>query len=651
MATTVACRECGDSFTISPEHLGRKYRCKSCGTVNVAEESKPRGDRKRKSSTDAARRKPSQRTSQKPRQPQKKRRPKPAPEPTYDEYSYDYDEAEYESYETYEDYDAAEEYQPSRSRSRRSSGKKKRSSSGVSLPSIPWKKIGGLVGTALLVLFIGGRVLRVVLNVGRAIGDVQSGEVALTEQLPAGAGFQILMPGTPRFAELDVPGYEPGTTIHGETWTSPPSRGGLQVAVKRFPRPSEMVLDEDEFLTVVVAGLRQDLTLQGGSITDEAPSRLAGRKAREMSIRIPVAKDGIGIQRIALGSTYVWFVWVAADDQSIVTPSLCEEVFNSFQLLNTETRSSGTDRSTELTQAPATAAAVARMNQGAEELEPQLASSTPENQQTATGLSFDSQRLQFKTRLVRQGPSPQPYENEAPPAGVEKVKYQSEGRDLMAWFARPSDAQGDVPAVVYLHGGFAFGASDFQDARPFLNAGFAVMTPTLRGENGNPGYFEMLGGEYVDACNAVRWLGQQSGIDSEHIYAFGHSTGGGLSALLSLAEDIPLKSSGSSGGLYPPQVFQAWADDCPFDPADSTECRMRLLFGNEQSMQRPHLAYLGATDEISSLSAPFIDRTGLSVPNLKTLPVAGDHFSSLKPAIMVYIQAIQADVLQSGGNF
>lgn len=133
MATTVACRECGDSFTISPEHLGRKYRCKSCGAVNVAEDNKSSGDRTKRSSPGATRRKPPQRTSQqraagasqKPRKPQKKRRPKPAPEPTYDEYSYDYDEAEYESYETYEDYDAVEEYQPSRSRSRRSSGKKR----------------------------------------------------------------------------------------------------------------------------------------------------------------------------------------------------------------------------------------------------------------------------------------------------------------------------------------------------------------------------------------------------------------------------------------------------------------------------------------------------------------------------------------------
>jgi hypothetical protein len=146
MSTRVACRECGESFTISPEHLGRKYRCKSCGAVNVAEVSKPPADRQKRPSPDASRRKPSQKSSQqrsadasqKPRSPQKKRRPKPAPEPTYDEYSYDYDEAEYESYE---DYDAVEEYRPSRSRSQRSSGKKKkRSSSNSAFHSIPWNK-------------------------------------------------------------------------------------------------------------------------------------------------------------------------------------------------------------------------------------------------------------------------------------------------------------------------------------------------------------------------------------------------------------------------------------------------------------------------------------------------------------------------------
>ena len=88
------------------------------------------------------------------------------------------------------------------------------------------------------------------------------------------------------------------------------------------------------------------------------------------------------------------------------------------------------------------------------------------------------------------------------------------------------------------------------DCLPFLAAGFAVMTPTLRGENGNPGSFELFYGEVDDAEAAVRFLAAQPRIDSKRIYTFGHSVGGGISALLSLRPEIPVRKGGSSGGLY-----------------------------------------------------------------------------------------------------
>jgi dipeptidyl aminopeptidase/acylaminoacyl peptidase len=72
---------------------------------------------------------------------------------------------------------------------------------------------------------------------------------------------------------------------------------------------------------------------------------------------------------------------------------------------------------------------------------------------------------------------------------------------------------------------------------------------TLRGEDGNPGYHEMFFGEVDDGRAAISWLARQPGIDKSRIYAFGHSAGGVVAALFSLYDDLPLRATGSAGGL------------------------------------------------------------------------------------------------------
>src|SRR5690606_37405015 len=94
-----------------------------------------------------------------------------------------------------------------------------------------------------------------------------------------------------------------------------------------------------------------------------------------------------------------------------------------------------------------------------------------------------------------------------PPPGVSRVAYPSGELELAAWYAVPLGASSgrSAPALVYFHGDFAFGPDDFEAVRPFLEAGYVVMTPTLRGENGNPGDFELLWGEIDDARAAIEW--------------------------------------------------------------------------------------------------------------------------------------------------
>jgi len=75
--------------------------------------------------------------------------------------------------------------------------------------------------------------------------------------------------------------------------------------------------------------------------------------------------------------------------------------------------------------------------------------------------TFIEERRGRATQLLRRAPSPQGYRSERPPAGVRRVTYTSDGRELWGWLAMPADTGRPVPGIVYAHGGYAFGAGDF----------------------------------------------------------------------------------------------------------------------------------------------------------------------------------------------
>ena len=279
----------------------------------------------------------------------------------------------------------------------------------------------------------------------------------------------------------------------------------------------------------------------------------------------------------------------------------------------------------------------------------------PPSQQQGTAAAnqrpYLERRAQFKSNLIRRGPSPQDWQVESPPEGVKQITYQSGALQLPAWlFIPPTEDGNKVPAIVYFHGGFAFGASDFFDCKPFLDAGFAVMCPILRGENGNPGEFEFALGEVDDGKAAVKWLSSQPEIDSEHIYTFGHSSGGMISALLSLLDDVPIRHGGSSGGLYGP-ARDVWPTGIePFDANSDEERQMRSLVGNLRDMQRDHYAYIGNTDMIvSNIERAKREMAG-SAGRLHLVELPGDHHTSLPTAMQEYVKVIQGHLQTAPAN-
>jgi len=257
------------------------------------------------------------------------------------------------------------------------------------------------------------------------------------------------------------------------------------------------------------------------------------------------------------------------------------------------------------------------------------------------GIPFTRRRATFQTRLRRRGAAPQEGHAGGPPDGVQEITYHSGKLKLTAWLAFPKYPSSRYPALVYFHSGFALGPTDLEQCQPFLDVGCVVMCPMLRGENGNPGDFEMFFGELDDACAAIHWLAQQRYVETGQIYTFGHGTGGAISALLSLVDDVPVRLTGSAGGLYGPDDFDTWGAFAPFDLSDPVERDLRLLMGNIRHMQRPHYAYVGRADRLQRHLPRIRQEMADAGSRLVIFKTEGDHLTSLRPALSDFWRAIR----------
>jgi dienelactone hydrolase len=272
----------------------------------------------------------------------------------------------------------------------------------------------------------------------------------------------------------------------------------------------------------------------------------------------------------------------------------------------------------------------------------------------ATHVPYAQRRTAHATALRIDAPSPGRYEPGLVPDGVTEVRYRSGDLELLAWLAIPPSVDHEgarAPGVVYFHGAFALGRKDVEAIRPLLEAGLVVLLPALRGENGNPGRLELLYGEVDDAVAATRFLAARPEVDAEHLYAVGHSVGGGLAALVALRPDAPVRLTASVVGLYVPETFQRWSRSesnaalVRFDPFDPHESSLRTLAGNVRDVVHPHLAYIGEDDPWFHPNAERVRaeaaRWGAPVTVTR---VPGDHMTCLPPALERLVAAIRADL-------
>jgi dipeptidyl aminopeptidase/acylaminoacyl peptidase len=241
-------------------------------------------------------------------------------------------------------------------------------------------------------------------------------------------------------------------------------------------------------------------------------------------------------------------------------------------------------------------------------------------------------RKGFVSKLRIRRPAPQPYQNEVPPAGVKEVEYTSGDLKLKGWISTNAKEEKKRPAVVYLHGGFAFGGDDWEDAEPFAKAGFVLFMPRLRGENGNPGVYESFLGEVDDAIAAGKFVASLPGADSANVFVVGHSVGGVLTCLVSMMPS-PYKAAASFDGYVDMRGWAAGSPDplVPYDRNSLEEVKIRNPMRFADSIRCPLRLYAG--DDTKEVNGPLAAQAKLAGKDCKLVIVKGDHQAMVAPSV------------------
>jgi len=256
-------------------------------------------------------------------------------------------------------------------------------------------------------------------------------------------------------------------------------------------------------------------------------------------------------------------------------------------------------------------------------------------------------RSRFQTKLLRKGASPHNWPPVQPPAGVTEVEYASGELRLKAWVNRPADTSRKHPAVLFLHGGFAFNRVSWEQAKPYRDAGFVVLTPILRAENGQPGSWSYFYDEVDDVIAAAEYLGQQSYVDASRLFVAGHSNGGTLTLLAAMASRRFRAAASFDGATYRPD-FVNHPESLPFDRHDPREIQLRSPIAYAGSFKCPARLYhstqsLDVARLMSQRTAALARMRGLDV---EAVEIEGDHVTHVPQAMAQSIAFFQRFLAQ-----
>ncbi|MDE9543278.1 prolyl oligopeptidase family serine peptidase [Xenorhabdus bovienii] len=243
------------------------------------------------------------------------------------------------------------------------------------------------------------------------------------------------------------------------------------------------------------------------------------------------------------------------------------------------------------------------------------------------------------------------------------VYYPAEDGNMAAFLSTsPADNTKKYPAVIWLTGGYGgIGDSDFfwseqpvyndQSAAEFRRDGLVLMIPSFRGENVNPGRYEMFYGELRDIESARQYLAKLPYVDPNRIYLAGHSTGG-TRALLASEYTKKFRAVFSLGGIPDLRLRLEYGSvpvAVPFDQNDPKEFELRSPRTFLSSIKSPTFYFEGENafweefDEIKEIASD--KGIPLHIYSIKN----GDHFNIIKPLTNIIAEKILNDTGEKVG--
>jgi dipeptidyl aminopeptidase/acylaminoacyl peptidase len=264
-------------------------------------------------------------------------------------------------------------------------------------------------------------------------------------------------------------------------------------------------------------------------------------------------------------------------------------------------------------------------------------------------------RQGFQTRLIANSFAPAGPADTPPPGVFRLVRYPSSAGKLVAYVTPdPRDGR-QHPAVLWAHGGFG-GIGDFlwkpapvandQSARAFREAGLVLMCPSWRGENDNPGRFELFFGEVDDLLAARDYLAALPYVDPDRIYLAGHSTGGTLTLLAAVSTD-KFRAAFSFGGA--PDLETVLEDgkgygNTPFDYRSPKESRLRSAIHFVKAIRRPTFYLEGGDSAYIGDATRMLQTARKAGVPFRAFPVDGaNHFNILDPLTRLLARKITQD--------
>ena len=236
---------------------------------------------------------------------------------------------------------------------------------------------------------------------------------------------------------------------------------------------------------------------------------------------------------------------------------------------------------------------------------------------------------------------------------LELIRYRSPVGDLAAYLTPPPEQGGKHPAIVWAHGGFGGIGSYFweeaskrndQSARAFREKGIVMMIPSWRGENDNPGRFELFYGEVEDFLAAIEHVKKLPYVDPARVYIGGHSTGGTMTLLAAAASD-QYQAAFSFGGMLDGVSTLGDGEgygNTPYTLSSKRDHRLRSPMRYAAFFRRP-VFYFEGGEYFDSDAAQKMTKAAKG--RFQAFHLPGDHFDILHP-----ITRLLAEKIAAGGS-